>query len=46
MFTEFVFIIITAVILYSLTVSTEKALTNRQSYTDKDARILDHRSRL
>jgi hypothetical protein len=46
MFTELVFITVTAVILYSLINLTEKTLVRRPQPAEKDVRILDHRSRM
>jgi hypothetical protein len=46
MFTEFLFIAVTAVILYNLIKSTEKTLARRTQHVEKDVRIIDHRSRM
>ena len=46
MFTEFLFIAVTAALLYSLITSTEKALARRAQRVEKDVRIIDHRSRM
>lgn len=46
MFTEFLFITVTAAILYNLIKSTEKALARRTQPVEKDVRIIDHRSRM
>ena len=46
MFTEFLFIAVTAALLYSLITSTEQALARRAQRVEKDARIIDHRSRM
>ena len=46
MFTEFLFIAVTAALLYSLIASTEQALARRAQRVEKEARIIDHRSRM
>jgi hypothetical protein len=46
MFTEFLFIAVTAFVLYNLIKSTEKTLARRTQPVEKDVRIIDHRSRM
>jgi hypothetical protein len=46
MFTEFLFIAVTAAILYNLIKSTEKTLARRTRPVEKEVRIIDHRSRM
>ena len=46
MFTELVFITVTAAILYSLINLTERTLARRQKPAEEDVGILDHRSRM
>ncbi len=46
MITEILLITVALVILYGLISSTEKFLTQRPHYSECDARILDHRSRM
>jgi len=46
MLIEFLFIALTAAILYNLIKSTEKTLARRAQPVEKDVRIIDHRSRL
>ena len=46
MFTEIILTAMVAVILYSLISLTEKVFAQRQQYVEKDARLIDHRSRM
>lgn len=46
MFTEFLFIVATAVVLYSLIRSTEKTLARRTQPVEKNIRIIERRSRM
>jgi len=46
MFTEFLFIAVTAVILFILIRFTEKTLAQRPVPVEKDKRFIDHRSRM
>ncbi|HEU0294611.1 MAG TPA: hypothetical protein VFR47_17860 [Anaerolineales bacterium] len=46
MFAEFLFIAVTAVVLYNLIRFTERILARRAQPVEKDVRIIDHRSRM
>jgi hypothetical protein len=46
MFTEIIFTTMVAVVLYGLISLTEKVFAQRQQFVEKDARIIDHRSRM
>ena len=46
MFVEFLFMVVTVLVLYNLIQSTEKILARRARPVEKDVRMIDHRSRM